>query len=1340
MKARSTIGTGALMLGAALLAPSAARVLATPVAPQVVNLPAASLATALESRQPVPVENDASAPHARYGEAGKASPGKPRIADGPWRASCNYWGPAPGEPGTGSQSGDAPCGPGEWGIPKLEGDEKRPIVAMIATLPDPVHSSAAFEFDRMIDVITQAAGDNGYVTSYFWLPWRRNADTRGATLKIETAAGTDTSAEEREREPGLMILRPASAACDLLAGTTNPLCTRKVVYLFLVAQTTSLGVNRDQLSRALRYESFLWDREDAYLSIHKPLSEAAVIGPNNSGSASSLRDGLAAAPFLCVRHATPCIRGLAIAGHTSTVTATRALNQPGDKGNPAIRYISFSEDAEKELNSLESMFTGTGRFALLTESGTTFGTSLGDRAKAEAGRAPPSARTKFSPQSQAASADSTPAYGPQRGPREIVLPFPRELSILRNAEKEDRDPSDAAGAAAADADPYLHLSLKTGDVEDTVPHFSRELAPYVEESEWMALVRELKNQHTEVVAVSASSVLDQLFLAKYLHRDLPDARAVFFVSSDLLFARAGDATPYIGSVVATPYPLIDLSAVRPGQFDTFGSFWTASFYNAVSYTLWNPAMPPEAEGQRARRDPLLLAGYTHPTEDPTHVRPPPLWLTTIGRDGYYPLGIVDTCSSNQASILPSVSLVDGTTRPCTTDQNYAQGGIASVLGMPKAYPSFFWYALGVLVELLCLIHLIMISSASFWSPATRDLAVAFCDAPRRRAVYLHIGAVTLFAMAAVTSIPVFCIATTLGAGRLAIATALLLLLTGAAALLATLRQTLRSTCPLRCEDNPGADRCGYRVSKRQWRYLLSEARLYLFFNSLALAVAITVPSLWYTLCTDRWLHDSRHLFIGSFFSYRCLHPESGVSPLLPILLILFSWCLWAFFQTRRLRFSGNSRPILPGRLTQGGAAWQLYVDDTQLGDCSNAMSFCLYENVTCLLITHRLLWRFGRRRQVLFNMLFLAIYLLLFSAFIFLAPVRGLDRYVRNHPLGLTPFEFLISVLFYPLLVIAMTGALRMVLTWTSLRAGLLEALERSPLRYAFSRLTNVSWITMLRQSGIIEYWRDMTRSNESMNQLLRSSAVAGLTVEADPQEWAEAVDAQVRLNDHITLLQKAIADPASMPWDQPGDFLFGEDLPVPGKRVFLNLMCAIECDYAKFSEALLTCVLIPYWTQNRDELVEAEAPPGEPRSHSVEAAPAPVKLAEEFLALRYFSLMRAVLINLRQMMTFVSISFVVALIAWNSYPFQPRQWVDWAFTALLLSLGATIVWVFAQMHRDPILSRLTGTEANKLGVDFFIRLAVFGVAPVLTWMASQFPAIGGGLSRLIQSGTALAK
>jgi hypothetical protein len=194
------------------------------------------------------------------------------------------------------------------------------------------------------------------------------------------------------------------------------------------------------------------------------------------------------------------------------------------------------------------------------------------------------------------------------------------------------------------------------------------------------------------------------------------------------------------------------------------------------------------------------------------------------------------------------------------------------------------------------------------------------------------------------------------------------------------------------------------------------------------------------------------------------------------------------------------------------------------------------------------------------------------------------------------------------------------------------------------------------------------------------------------------------------------------------------DDLPVADDDIALVLMHSIEKNYAEFSEGLLKWVLIPHWIGTQSKLVESE------EEEAPKDEPSYIRPAEEFLAIRYLALIRAVLINIRYLMIFVSVSFVLAIVAWNSYPFQPREIIDWIFTGLLAILGCGIIWVLAQMHRDPILSRITDKKANELGVEFYIRIFAFGAVPVLTWLTYQFPDIGSTLLKFIQPGLEVVK
>jgi hypothetical protein len=308
---------------------------------------------------------------------------------------------------------------------------------------------------------------------------------------------------------------------------------------------------------------------------------------------------------------------------------------------------------------------------------------------------------------------------------------------------------------------------------------------------------------------------------------------------------------------------------------------------------------------------------------------------------------------------------------------------------------------------------------------------------------------------------------------------------------------------------------------------------------------------------------------------------------------------------------------------------------------------------------------------------------------------------------------------------------------WSALKQGLLSRLEDQPIRFAFSRLNGMGWMTMLRRVGWLEQWRDMDRCIESMCQMLHHpDFLAGL----DAEGLASLPAMSTMIVANHDWLQRLRAGK-----------------PVVPQVSACQLMRQVDLDLAAFGQELLKSVLIPYWKDDRVGMVESEVfdevpitarrtdlagshprIPMELRAGPASDEPARIVLAEEFIAIRYMSLIRAVLANMRYSMTFVSTAFVLTIVAWNSYPFQPRQLVDWLSTGVLLILGIGVIRVFAQMHRDPILSRVTDTKPNELGWDFYLRIIAFGAIPVITWLAYQFPDVGSAIYKFVQPGASV--
>ncbi len=1257
--------------------------------------------------------------------------------EGPWIASCRYWAPArESEPQTnattakpkdlaqslhgtsyeidwhvwGAVSGDelgCKSDPrGHWGLPK----EKLPglkVKTIIATVPDPVHSHLALTFDRTIDALLEAAADNGYVSTYYWLPWRSRS---GQAKQTEASANGEIDHNpERERQPGLIVLKYVPSETE---ETKSPESGNQVIYLFLVAETPTQGVDGFQLENAFLYEDDLAKGIDGQFSRGATDDETAIVGPQYSGSAASLRTAIN-------KEGRRRKTSFEVAGVTGTYLAVEQLTRTTANKSAQVNYLSFDDSADFDIRKLVMRLAESGydtrRFALLTEDNTALGNAVSSGFK----------RDSRSSDNKDKSDDVLSEI--------LQIRFPREISLLRNAQVVTETNSEGGGSVPT---PYLHLSLKDSSAEDSVPHFSIENTPLSQEAQLMAIARQLHRYRSQYIGIVASNPLDQIFLAQFLHRACPDARLVFF-GGDLLMEREIDDVPFIGSMTVTPYNLIGLGKssaapvpgvpIRSGANRAYADSPSESFYNAASYTF----------GRATGKSSLRLRGYNPSFDDRIDTWHPYLWVTAIGADGYYPLGLLSPCASDQPRILPSFD--NEMNAEACQEQKLHLSSNPPLLRYVKIYPSLVWIVLCTLISLLCIVHVVMLLVADYWSPFTRDLAIKDNDQPHRRSMYVFLGATMLFSMVFVIVFPVLSLSRLVDMSH---GSMILCVWTLLWALLAVFVTVLRAGKGLWWETCPFHAPAGTKLLRHFYDWTVANACFLIGLT--AWAGLVGIPVLWAGLCCRQSVGGT-YSYTGLSFSYRCINAGSGVCPMLPVLLLLSGWYLWAFFQAWRLRFSSGNRPWLPGRINdvEGG---KLFVSDDELSQCETPRRACLYSNITTLFITREVLRRFrsapGFVQDVLTDGGLAFVYFALLIGFCFFSPIRSLDHFLYD--LGgrsylSSPYEALMGVLFFPLIAVALTGWLRMIFVWGALKRGLLERLESLPIRFAFNRLKGMGWMAMLRQGGLNEHWRDMARSAEAIRQILHDGDLRRSLASLHRQELEMA---EAGLQSTITQLRQCIEHP--------------EQLTALGKRYF-DLMKEIELHFAEFARLLLRYVLIPYWKDIRTGLVEGGYEEAEGLSNhsqaqsdranrmtAVHAAipddPPRITLAEEFVAIRYVSLIRAVLTNMRYLMSFASACFVLAIVAWNSYPFQPRQWVDWMFTALLLFLGSGIVWVFAQMYRNPILSRITETKANELGLEFYLRILSFGAIPVLTWLAYQFPDIASFVSKIVQPSVDIMK
>ena len=128
--------------------------------------------------------------------------------------------------------------------------------------------------------------------------------------------------------------------------------------------------------------------------------------------------------------------------------------------------------------------------------------------------------------------------------------------------------------------------------------------------------------------------------------------------------------------------------------------------------------------------------------------------------------------------------------------------------------------------------------------------------------------------------------------------------------------------------------------------------------------------------------------------------------------------------------------------------------------------------------------------------------------------------------------------------------------------------------------------------------------------------------------------------------------------------------------------------------------------------------------------------LAEDLVAVRYYTYIRYVVTELRNLLFFVAMGFSLLFLAFHTYAFRADQSIDWSFLVLFLVLAMGIVWVVYQMELDPILGHFGGREAEdvgKVGWSFYLNLLKYGAVPLLTVIGSQVPTVSNLLLRWVQ-------
>jgi hypothetical protein len=181
-----------------------------------------------------------------------------------------------------------------------------------------------------------------------------------------------------------------------------------------------------------------------------------------------------------------------------------------------------------------------------------------------------------------------------------------------------------------------------------------------------------------------------------------------------------------------------------------------------------------------------------------------------------------------------------------------------------------------------------------------------------------------------------------------------------------------------------------------------------------------------------------------------------------------------------------------------------------------------------------------------------------------------------------------------------------------------------------------------------------------------------------------------------------------------------------------LSPVAAFQKTVALTAAVIFRRILLPAWRSETDSLI-LESSSADKDKRTALPKDDYVRAAEEFFCLPYLGFIQNVLGRIRTMTLAIVWLFVAATLSVASYPFDPRPVTSGVFLVVFFTVAAVMVFVYAEMHRDPTLSHITNTNPGELGSDFWIKLITFGIGPLLGLLTALFPNLSSFVTSWLQ-------
>jgi hypothetical protein len=1155
-------------------------------------------------------------------------------------------------------------------------DDRIVIYPILASVADPERTHLGMETDRTLEAITAAAAEAEYTPYVQDLPWANKTAGNVATTVAgvgnpgATAANTNP-ASPRQRYPGLLVFRRASPKTDSVLSGKAP----DYLALFLITETPTSGLDPEQFHAVLRIIDQLPNRAS-------PHDTLLMLGPGFSGSVASLEDVAGHLVKMRPEIGPPQYSVRCIAASSGTVTNAK-LNVEQAGCSSLLNIQTQDQKALTEFTAaVKNMGYAGDQIALISEEGTKYGNQDNVSSSTSGGR------KKSQDTGQGGS---------------LRLHFPRGISNLRNA----TDPAQSSSPATApNGQPVLRLDWRDArpDAGDT-PIFGGYQTPLSEETVLSELAETVKAENIKAVGILASDPWDVTYLIHWFKEATPDVR-LFVRDLDLVYLRTPDVGSLAGVLAVNNFPLIPENqlwssdaAHRERHILTFPSSSQEGQYNAFTELI-------EEAGIVTGSLRELECGLPHDAAATAKVPDCPLWLAAAGTTGFYPVRLLPG---------PEVS----------ADSLHLH---AIEVGRPPVSAIFLWS----LLALVGLWHSLGLVRSQDWSlRATKTIS---------RLVPAHLKWEFDFSdrNSGLTSVKIICHVlalftisfTTMLAGssfmffynssyyhysmpgssiRIAfypilaflamVVEAWLLIASGLSLAFAWELWRVGAAAP----NGQGQGRGLQLPLSRAAR----EKRGVLFwmkcgFTLLILFLPLASIAVW------AWevFQDEPY---NAFLHYRDLNLGSNLAPILPLILLALTVYLGLWVYLKRISSWEFGTVEMP----------KLEMDTVFPSDVSKEI-----DDISTAM------FGFPPRPWGVVLLIVLGLAALAFR------PWATLNM-LESRSIG-----WLTVAWFFLALLVLWSNWFRFAFIWSKLRK-ILATLEQLPLRAAFSRLpasglsvTGWSAGPFLPIPQAVERVRALDRLDPRAipvklhRRLLATARVVSswLVVPQPVMKAAAGAEGFTTVAHHITSEQSGTSSDAPA---QPEGQAYRDETRTISDAEWKKAFHETRSAMTELMEVLAR-YLKDYWDRGVVEIAS-------PKSEEGSKAPTPpspdrrFELAEDLIALRYYSYIRYVFAELRTLLVFVVTAYVLLFLALHFYAFRAGQAIDWSFIILFACLGTGIVMVLGQQDRDALLSRLLQTTPGELGKDFYLDLIKYGAIPVLTLVASQVPSLSNFILRWIQ-------